>query len=385
MRHAHVGGTERYLNHLSRYLCERGHEVTILCRTHKESPHPAVRFEVLHSFALGPAWRRWAFAKAVERYVKVRRKDFDIIFGLGKTWSQDVVRLGGGCMQTHLDLMSMGFTGAADSRTTRMRPTDHVALAIERRTFAPGAYRRIIANSGMVKRDAISRYGVDPSRIEVIHNGVDVEHFHPRYRGEKGRQVRHAAGFEDHHLVFLFLGSGFPRKGLDLLIDAFPAVLAQYAHARLLVVGHDSEQASYEKHVQELGIGHAVRFLGRRLDPEVCYGAADVYVLPTRYDAFAFSVLEALASGLPVITTDTCGAAELIESDDQGSVISVMGPLPLAVDNLRVALLHWCEPGRILPAATAARRLAEQHDIQFKLQATERLLEVVAEEKQRAA
>lgn len=378
MRHAQMGGTERYLNHLAHHLCERGHEVTIVCRSHTEPPHPAVRFERLRSFALGPAWRRWAFARAVERYVHANRQRFDVIFGLGKTWSHDVVRMGGGCMRTHLDLMAHGFAGPAASRTVRLRPTDYVALAIERRTFTPGAYRRIITNSGMVKRDVMNRYPIDPDRIEVIHNGVDVERFHRRRWQDQGAELRRQAGFGPDALVFLFLGSGFPRKGLDLMLDAFPAVLAQHPHARLLVVGRDSAQTSYERYARERGIADCVRFLGARSDPEVCYAASDVYVLPTRYDAFAFSVLEALASGLPVVTTESCGAAELIEPGVQGSVISVSCPIREAVDRLSGVLLDWCDRDRIRRTAPLARQLAEQHDIKLKLAQTERMLEHVA-------
>src|SRR5687768_10877590 len=168
MRHADVGGTERYLNHLSQFLCERGHDVTIVCRSHKAAPHPKVRFEVLRSFALGPAWRRWAFARAVERYVHKRGQHYDLIFGLGRTWSQDVVRVGGGCYWSQLEAMSAGYLGAARGRTRRLRPTDRVALKIEARTFTPGNFRHVIANSGMTRRDILARYAIDPALVEVI-------------------------------------------------------------------------------------------------------------------------------------------------------------------------------------------------------------------------
>ncbi|HXG29922.1 MAG TPA: glycosyltransferase family 4 protein [Nevskiales bacterium] len=376
MRHAHSGGTERYLNYLAQYLCERGHEVTIVCRSHRESPHPRARFVVLHNFALGPGWRRWAFARAVERYVRKHGNEYDVVFGLGRTWSQDIVRMGGGCYQTQLDAMS-DFVGAASSRPTQLRFKDRVALAIEQRCFAAGAYRRIITNAAMVKRDVMQRYGVPEAAIEVIYNGVDLERFHPRHRDGRGAVIRREAGFAPDHVVFLFLGSGFPRKGLDLLLEAFPFVTATHPHARLLVVGRDSGQPRYEARARALGIANEVRFLGARTDPEACYGAADVYVLPTRYDPFANATIEALASGMPVVTTDSNGGSELIESDVQGSVFSLSDGREKLVQALRT----WCDAGRIQQASIAARRLAERHGIESKMQATLDLLQAVAAEK----
>jgi UDP-glucose:(heptosyl)LPS alpha-1,3-glucosyltransferase len=103
MRHARTGGTERYLHALAAHLAECGHAVTVVCRHHEEAPHLAVRFVVLRPLAVGSVHRMYTFARAVEHHV--RHADYDVVFGLGKTWSQDVIRLGGGCYQTYLDQM----------------------------------------------------------------------------------------------------------------------------------------------------------------------------------------------------------------------------------------------------------------------------------------
>src|SRR6185295_18991211 len=102
LRHARTGGTERYLNGLAGFLAARGHEVTIVCRSHAAPPHPAVRFETLRGLALGGAWRTWSFARAVERHVTehgaesaLAGRRYDLVVGLGRTWTQDVLRLGG--------------------------------------------------------------------------------------------------------------------------------------------------------------------------------------------------------------------------------------------------------------------------------------------------
>jgi UDP-glucose:(heptosyl)LPS alpha-1,3-glucosyltransferase len=368
LRHAdHGGGTERYLNYLAHHLAEHGHAVTILCRTHENPPHPRVRFVAMHDFALGKAWRLWAFARAVERHVQSAH--YDVVFGMGKTWSQDAICLNGGSHVTYMEIMLHEPRGGF--RPGYFRFKDRVAMYIERRALSSPECRKIVAISDMVRRDVIGRYDLSPERVQLIYNGVDLKRFNPGYREREGLAIRQAAGFGPEHVVFLFLGSGYERKGLDLLIEAFPAVLAGCPNARLLVVGRDSSQSSYQARAKSLGIGSAVRFLGARSDPEACYGAADVYVLPTRYDPFAFTVLEALASGLPVVTTTTCGAGELIEGEVQGTRIALGED-----DAKRLAgvLLSWCDPGRIRAARVAARQLAEKHDINAKLVELENLL-----------
>src|SRR5262245_66213563 len=112
MRHAHTGGTERYLNQVAEFLARRGDEVTIVCRSREAPPHPAVKFVELRPFAIGSAWRMTSFASAVEDHV--RTAGYDVVYGLGKTWTHDVLRLGGGCHATYLELAREGAIGRKD-------------------------------------------------------------------------------------------------------------------------------------------------------------------------------------------------------------------------------------------------------------------------------
>ncbi len=188
MRHAAVGGTERFLNRLAAHLGAGGHDVVIVCRRHEESPHPRATFAVLHGPALGSAWRAWRFAQDVERHVRGRR--YDVVLGLGKTWTHDVVRCGGGCHQTYMDLADR-FTRSGWERALGVGSVgNRVALELERRAFAPGAARRVIAVSDMVRRDLIARHGLRGGDVELIHNGVDLARFHPRHRAEGGAALR---------------------------------------------------------------------------------------------------------------------------------------------------------------------------------------------------
>jgi UDP-glucose:(heptosyl)LPS alpha-1,3-glucosyltransferase len=375
MRHAASGGTERYLNQLAASLAERGHAVTIVCRSHGAAPHPAVRFEVLRPLSIGGAWRVLAFAKAVER--RVAERDFDVVYGLGRTWSQDLLRLGGGLHGTYLELAHQETLGTFERRLGLGARKHRTILAIETRALAAGACWRVVCNAERVKRDVIARYGRRPEEIEVIYNGVDVERFRPELRATSGARVRAEAGFGPEHTVVLFLGTGYGRKGLAEVLEAFPALLAARPAARLVVVGYDSDRRRYAARAAELGIADHVRFLGGRTDAEACFAAADVYVLPTRYDPFANSTLEALATGLPVITTEDNGASELIREGVEGSVL----PRERTGEPLLGALLHWTDPDARGPGARAARELALRHTHVAAMEASVGLIERCAARK----
>ena len=374
LRHAYTGGAERYLNALAKGLCERGHEVTIACRSHAVPPHPRVKFARLHPFAIGGAWRHWGFAKALSQWLATEPSRFDVVVGLGRTWSQDVLRVGGGCHQTWLDQISQSNPG---TDSTKPRFKDRVYLRLEARSFEAGAYRKIICNSRMVRRDVMQRYAVPDDAIQVIYNGVDLERFNPRNAYDKGRQIRHEAGFSENDVVFTFLGTGFERKGVDLLLSAFAQIASTVDHARVLIIGKDSRLSVYQQQAHDLGIANKVVFLGERLDAQDCLAAGDVLVLPTRYDPFANVTVEALASGLPVITSDTNGGSEIL-SGEVGSVIP-MGKN--VINELAQAMQDWSDPTRVRSASAAARKIAEQHSIESKLDAAIQLIHEVADQR----
>lgn len=397
MRHAKSGGTERYLDRISGFLADRGHDVTIVCRSHAEPSRAGVRFAVLHPLAVGAAWRSWSFARAVERHVA--SADYDVVYGLGRTWSQDVLRLGGGLQRTYLELAHDATRTPVERALGLGKLKQAVALRLEERALGPprngtaggsgsaaeprgaGARTRVIVNSEMVRRDVLARYALDPARVVTIHNGVDLERFHPRLRaaGAAGAALRAELGLARDDLAVLFLGTGYARKGLDIVLAAFPALAAAEPRASLVVCGFDSDRPRHEARAAELGIADRARFLGGRLDPEAVYAACDLYVLPTRYDPFANATLEALACGLPVITSASNGGAELLTPGVEGAVVDVTAAGAEAA--LERALLAWSRDGRARAAAGAARALAERHGDGSKFAAAEAVLAAVAGER----
>lgn len=370
MRHRGTGGTERVLNQTAAALVGRGHRVTILCRSHEDVPAPGVEFVVLKSPALGAGARLWAFARAVERHLASHRGAYDLVYGLGRTWTQDVLRLGGGLHATYMELAHRATRTPGQRLLGLGARKQRLAARVEKRQFAEGSSSLVICNSERVRGDLLGRYPVDPDRVRVIHNAADVDRFHPRHRGEGGAQLRRDLGIEPDAPVVLFLGTGYARKGLGELLSVFPGVLGQRPETRLLVVGYDSDRPRYEALARAEGFGDRAHFLGGRRDPEVCFGAGDVYVLPTRNDPFANSTVEALASGLPVITTRTNGGCERIEEGRSGSVVDFGDR-----DALAAALGHWLMPEHLEPGRREARRAAETWTATAAMEATCTLLE----------
>ena len=299
------GGVEAAAFQLLRELGRRGVDVTVVCRRAEEAPPPGVRVLELRIPAGWQPLRLLAFSHRAAR----ASRGFDVVHAYSRTRRQHLYRAGGG---SHADYMERVYTRPQFLRL--LSPRHRAILAIEEAVFRdPG--QLLQCNARGTANQITARYGVDPDRIAVVYNGVDTERFHPRNRGETRDRVRRELGLEGH--AVLFAGNGFRRKGLDRAIEA---LARSSSPATLLVAGAD-DPAPYRRLATASGIGERVRFLGRRADVESLYAAADLLVLPTRYDAFANVCLEAMAAGLPVATTPTNGASELISHGENGLVL----------------------------------------------------------------
>jgi UDP-glucose:(heptosyl)LPS alpha-1,3-glucosyltransferase len=163
--------------------------------------------------------------------------------------------------------------------------------------------------------------------------------------------MRAALRIDDATPVFVLVGSGFERKGVAAAIDALRAVDG----AVLVVVGADKHAKRYEARAEELGIAQRVRFVGPAADPLPYLAMADAFVLPTLYDPFPNAALEAWAVGLPVITSDASGAAELVEEGVNGWVVDALDRRPL-IAAMRDAAAQGS--ARAAASSDAARRTA---------------------------
>ena len=311
-RYNAYGGAERFIERAMDALEAQGVSVTLLAREWVGDPGRVVRCDPFH---VGRVWRDWSFARAV--CSELARRSFDLVQSHERIACCEVYRAGDGVHAQWLDNRRAAL-GPAARLGIALNPYHRYVLAAERRLFASPRLRAVICNSHMVKGEIQARFGVDERKLHVIYNGLDLEFFHPRLRKEHRAQARAELGIPAEAMAWLFVGSGFERKGVFRLLPAFSRGARASAH--LIVVGEDRAGARAKVLARDLGVGERVHFLGGRTDVRPWYGAADAFVLPTLYDPFPNAALEAMACGLPVVVTVQCGAAELVRAGENGFV-----------------------------------------------------------------
>jgi UDP-glucose:(heptosyl)LPS alpha-1,3-glucosyltransferase len=350
-RYSAYGGAERFVSRALAALERAGAEVTLIARS--ESGWGARRVLRVDPAYVGSLWRDWSFARGARR--AWMREDFDVVQSHERIPGCHLYRAGDGVHRRWLELRR-----AAASPLERLgialNPYHHYVCRAEKRMFEHPRLRAVICNSCMVKEEIQRAFRVAAEKLHVIYNGVDLAHFHPQHRAALRGEGRAALGCQPRDTVFLFVGSGFFRKGLAAAI----AALARCANRslRLAVVGKDGDQSRFEEQARAAGVADRVRFLGARDDVRPFYAAADCLILPSRYDPFPNTALEAMAMGLPAIVSDRCGAAEIIEPGANGWVCQ-----PEDIAGLAGLMLAADRSMRDERAAAGARATAERFGI----------------------
>ena len=346
-RYNPFGGAERFVARALPALERGGAEVTLISRS--EKGWGARHVERVDPFYIGSLWRDWAFARAARR--AWRRLGFDVVQSHERIPGCDLYRAGDGVHRRWLELRRAA-AGLLERLGMWLNPYHRYVCGAEKRMFEHPRLRAVICNSRMVRDEIQRAFRVAPEKLHVIYSGVDLEHFHPRVAEPLRDAARAELGYRPRDMVFLFVGSGFARKGLDAAIAALKH--ANNEAFRLLVVGRDRDEGRYKNVSQNL----KVMFLGGKEDVRPLYAAADCLILPTRYDPFPNTALEAFAMGLPVIVSSRCGAAEIVEPGVNGWVCEPDDVAGLA------RLMHTADQAVRTPRpAQAARATAERFGI----------------------
>ena len=225
-------------------------------------------------------------------------------------------------------------------------------LQLERELFSNMSTTRVIANSNMVAQEIRAYFQFPESQITVIPNGVPSV---DRMTLQERSALRDALGIAGNECIILFIGSGWERKGLSVAIKAFRKAHAVVPSLRLWVAG----KGSAKKYRIPF-----VRFLGSVKNVSQLYAAADLFILPTLYDPFSNASLEALAAGLPVVTSAMNGCSEIIISEVHGTVVQD----PMDVDGFSSALLRWQERLQQPKAATATHDICAKRGAEFGIE-----------------
>jgi UDP-glucose:(heptosyl)LPS alpha-1,3-glucosyltransferase len=372
------GGAETYIGDLSRRLAKDGHTVHLYaCRWDAAAlPESMVyhQLEVPH----GPRFLRpWRFGQAVEKALEGSKHDVSV--GFDKTWGQDVLYPQGGLhaasavhnRRKSANALLRGLAAVAKN----LDIASWSFSKLERKQYLGGSKSVVVVNSRMVLRHFAEFYGIGPERLRVVHSAIDPLRFVAEDRAERRRNERAAWGVDESTPVGLFVAMNYRLKGLAPLIRAAVA-MPKDRPWKIAVVGHP-KFAKYQRLAERLGVADRFLFLGFRAAPKDAYFGADFLVHPTFYDPCSLVALEALACGLPVITTQYNGASELLTPPTNGIVVQN----PHDADELGGAIAKMLDPDYRKAASVAAVEAANRWTFEMHYQALVDVFREVAAKK----
>jgi len=300
-----VGGAERYCWDLAHFLSHKGHNVAIICMKAAIPDTDAINISPVKPFKFPQFLRHLSFS--LLHYFKARKMSDYIHFCVGNTFYMDIYQPHGGLHRAWFLRETLrhpaGIRGIC--RVLKyMNPKDIVQRLLEWWTFKI-TKPEVIAISEMVARDIRFWFGYPRSRVHLLPNGIDIKKFTPDNIQHR-EKIRSRYTIKQEDFVFLFMANNLALKGLNVLIKATFAL--QALPIKVLVIGPYHQKIIRKAKI----ILNTIIFGGRANDPELIYPACDCLVHPSFYDACSLVVLEALASGIPVITTKANGASMYI-------------------------------------------------------------------------
>lgn len=357
-RYNPFGGAERFVERALRALVAEGAQVTLITRNWQGATQQGYTQKICdpgYSVLFGGRIARDAsFARCAQR--EMATGGYDIIQAHERIPGCMIFRAGDGVHAAWLDHRARGRSALA-RLATRLSPFHRYILRQEAEMFASPVLKAVICNSVLVRDEMQRYYGVPAGKLMVIENGVDLDDFHPRLAAQWRAAQRQALGIAADTPVFLYVGSGFARKGVAPLLAAVARMNCR--QARLVIVGTDRKSAAFERQARRLGLAGRVHFVGAQQDVRPFYAMADAFVLPTRYDPMPNAALEAMACGLPIITSTTCGIAARVIDGENGFVCDALDVFKLAEH-----LDQLAAPGAASAMRPAARAAVADLDLE---------------------
>ncbi len=357
------GGAESYAVELAETLQNNAWEVHLIGYSWDGNPPGAIFHKLPRLPKLIPPFLR-ILHFAFSQQALIRRLHMDVVVGFGNTIEMNVYQSHGGVHFTS----SLKKIRAERSPLIRILKTvlTYVSPKSISRAWIEGApFRKspmpvIIAISDMVRNDICRRYHLETSQIHLVYNGVNLQRFAKSLVKEQIQKLRLALGFS-HEVIFLFMAYDFRKKGVRYLIEAAAKLRGSVGEGKfgVIVVG-SSPSPSLRKLIRKLHLESTVIFKGPTRDPERYYEACDVFVLPTFYDACSLVVLEAMACGLPAITTVDNGASGVITDGVDGSVLDD----PRDVETMAISMNRFLDSDFLSKASLAAKNTASRYSIE---------------------
>lgn len=364
------GGAELILDRTIDALAARGVGVKLVARSWNEKK--GVNFIPVNAARFPRATRDSRFAVAACAALTNLRDT--LVQSHERIECCDIFRAGDGVHAAYLAHRARGMN--AVSRFFQSISGYHRdVLRLEQRMFESRRLKAVIVNSNMVADEIVQYYAFPRERIHLIPSGIDLEKYNPRVRDTYRKATREKLGAADDRKILLLVGSGYARKGLK---SAILALAESKLDADLWVVGSEREPSAFAAIARRAGIGDRLKILGAQKDVIPFFAAADALVLPSVYDPFPSAILEALACGLPVVTSDNCGARDAVRKLDPSLVRDAYDVGGLA-EAFGKALMLASSPD----TTSMCRAIAEGYRVDVMAERMLALYERVANEKAR--
>ncbi|HRR06508.1 MAG TPA: glycosyltransferase family 4 protein, partial [Victivallales bacterium] len=293
------GGAERYAMEICRRLTIAGHQVYVHSRRFVEDRQTGIIHVPVRQKVFGAFSSTHSFHKSVQKVISPG--DYDVIYSLSRTYPTDVHRV---TESLHCEWMKIRY-----SPFQLFNPRHIEILSLEKDIFKIQNTRYVVCNSELTKKQIIKNYEYPEEKIYVIRNGVNKEEFYPASDHER-INLRRKLDLNKSNFVILFAASNFRIKGLDFAMKALvhlPEILRKQV---ILLVAGGGRADYFRKIAQKLNVNDNIRFLGYVASMRELYVSSDILLHPVLYEPFANVCIEALACGLPVITTRNNGASE---------------------------------------------------------------------------
>jgi UDP-glucose:(heptosyl)LPS alpha-1,3-glucosyltransferase len=336
---AGAGGAESYAVQLAVTLVNEGWDVHLYGHEWDGVPRGATFHRIPRPPRFMPASLRLLWFALLHRRM-ARRTRYDVMVGFGATVLMNVYQSHGGVhvltTQRKLAAVRNPLLRLFRNLSTRVLPKHAVRRWVESAPFRMSPRPLIVAISDLVANDMESYFHVPRSEMRLVYNGIDLRRFAPA-AGAVSRERRESMGLGDE-TIFLFMSYDLRKTGARTLVEAAGILRDRIgAHRFMALFVGGPPYGALSRLVTNLRLENVVKFLGPTNRPEEMYTVCDAFVLPTFYDACSLVIFEAMASGLPCITSAWNGAAGIIKDGEDGIIIddpSNPGELASAMERL---------------------------------------------------
>jgi len=305
------GGLQRDFLRIAQICQQRGHHIKVYTLSWQGDIPADFEVEIISVSALSNHKKYQKFYQSVQR--RLKQDGIDKTIGFNKVPELDVYYAADGCFKEKAHQSRM--------RLYRLTPRYKLFQAFESSVFSSQSQTKILMISEQQKPFFIHHYQTQENRFALLPPGISRDRQRPDNANTIRKEFRHEFKLEDDETLLLLIGSGFKTKGLDRALLGLQNYIAENKKARFFVIGQDNPK-QFQAEIKQLGLHNNVTiFSGRDDIPRFLLGA-DLLIHPAYHENTGTVLLEALVSGLPVITTDVCGYAHYIKEADAGVVIS---------------------------------------------------------------